>query len=376
MKPRAMGRWAPAIVAGVIFGAVGVAAAVSGGGGNKAGAGADQSQFVPVQDESSLDPLATEPAVSAPDVVVDESTSVPKTLLKRALHKGLVGTDVKRMQQRLIDLGYDPGKADGNFGEKTRSAVWAFEKLIMGVPVGQTSGKVTPTVWDRMQDNIVITPKRPKATRTHLEVYLPQQVAILFVDNKVRLITHISSGTGQPFQQEVTIDPGEDGNETGTVPIQALVNGVSFTPGGVFKFTRRWDPLDAPDGWRDGRLGRMYKPIYFNYGLAVHGSGKVPDGPASHGCIRIPMHIADYFPDLVAKGDQVFVFDGKQSPESYGRQKPHFDQVDIVTTTTEAGQVTTTTKPKTTTTVKPTTTTKPTTTAKTTTTKPSTTTSG
>ena len=31
----------------------------------------------------------------------------------------------------------------------------------------------------------------------------------------------------------------------------------------------------------------MLNPVYFNYGIAIHGAYKVPLHPASHGCIRI-----------------------------------------------------------------------------------------
>ena len=55
-------------------------------------------------------------------------------------------------------------------------------------------------------------------------------------------------------------------------------------------------------------LGRLYNPVYFNGGIAVHGAGSVPNHPASHGCVRIPMHIAEYFPALVNTGDVIEVF--------------------------------------------------------------------
>jgi hypothetical protein len=42
----------------------------------------------------------------------------------------------------------------------------------------------------------------------------------------------------------------------------------------------------------------------------VHGYESVPITPASHGCVRIPMHISEYFHDLVTRGDSVHVFGG------------------------------------------------------------------
>ena len=43
---------------------------------------------------------------------------------------GAKGDEVKKVQQRLIDLGYLTGKADGNYGAKTVAAVKAFQKAV------------------------------------------------------------------------------------------------------------------------------------------------------------------------------------------------------------------------------------------------------
>lgn len=62
------------------------------------------------------------------------------------------------------------------------------------------------------------------------------------------------------------------------------------------------------------------------------------------------MHISDYFQSLVAKGDQVFVFDGVKEPEAYGAQPPRFNWVDPnYTTTTTSTIAPATTLPATTT---------------------------
>ena len=46
----------------------------------------------------------------------------------RILRKGDKGDDVRRMQQRLMELGYLNGSIDGSFGYQTYSAVLAFQK--------------------------------------------------------------------------------------------------------------------------------------------------------------------------------------------------------------------------------------------------------
>lgn len=43
------------------------------------------------------------------------------------LREGSSGADVVKLQQRLTDLGFDPGKVDGDFGPATKTAVTAFQ---------------------------------------------------------------------------------------------------------------------------------------------------------------------------------------------------------------------------------------------------------
>lgn len=46
----------------------------------------------------------------------------------KILQKGSKGDDVKALQQRLIELNYLSGSADGDYGNKTKSAVELFQK--------------------------------------------------------------------------------------------------------------------------------------------------------------------------------------------------------------------------------------------------------
>ena len=66
----------------------------------------------------------------------------------------------------------------------------------------------------------------------------------------------------------------------------------------------------------------MYNPLYFDYGIAIHGVLVVPIQPASHGPIRTNMDVAQILPTIVHVGDTVYVWghDGKQ-PEEYTRQE-------------------------------------------------------
>jgi hypothetical protein len=267
---------------------------------------------------------------SIPDVVVDTS-SVPLITvpLDRTLELGMKGDDVLRVQQRLKDLRFDPGPIDGEFGQNTVQAMWAFEKLVMSVPRERATGVVTPSTWAIMQSNLIIKPRRIADSPSHVEIYLPEQVLIVFKKQEPVLITHISSGTGVPWCEEVKIDPGEEGNKTDQ-QIKIGICGEAVTPAGIFYFYNR------RTGMRETKLGSLYNPVYFNYNIAVHGAILVPLKPASHGCVRIPMSVARYFPALVAYGDRVYVFDGIKEPEEYGSPIPPFDKPDPNYTTIAA----------------------------------------
>jgi len=272
-------------------------------------------------------------STTAPPATVPTSTvppSVPPTTdpaaLAEPLRFGSSGDAVVRLQDRLRELGFEPGPSDGQFGTLTRQAVWAYEKLLLGVPSDEATGIVTAEMWRSMLAQGPIQPRRSFAagetTRDHTEVYLPEQVVAFFVDDRAVLISHMSSGSGQRWRSTVTIGPGEYRNEHGTEPIRLGLMGQSITPGGVYVYDR------VVTGRRLGALGAMYDPAYFNYGIAVHGADDVPLHPASHGCIRVPRYISDRFHQFIDRGDQVWVWDGDSEPEWLGQVPPPFDQVD------------------------------------------------
>ncbi len=306
------------MIAGGVFAAV-VAAIVLSGGNNAS----SSTPAPPASDLGALAPTTAAAPLTTP--VPQTAATIPRVPLTRTLSKGMTGDDVRRIQQRLKDLHFDPGPVDGVYGNNTRSAVWAFEKLVLKTPRADATGAITPESWSLMEGPVAIGPRRVNLGETHVEVYLPEQVAIVFKNDAPILITHISSGTGEEFREVVTIDPGEEGNIKGTEPLKKGVIGIAKTTGGTFTFDRRFK---TGEDWKEGKLGRMYKPVYFNYGLAVHGAGNVPLEPASHGCVRIPMHIAEYFPDLVKRGDWIYLWDGEREPEEWGHQQPWFDRTD------------------------------------------------
>jgi peptidoglycan hydrolase-like protein with peptidoglycan-binding domain len=200
------------------------------------------------------------------------------------LKAGDTGRAVKKLQKRLAAAPFDPGPADGAYGPKTVEAVWALEKLA-GVPVDGNWGPLDEYAFARLEDGKIGKAKR-KHKKRWVEFDLSQQVMKVYDPGEARpvLVSHASSGSGIPWKNEHH-------------------SGNSITPTGNFVISRRID------GWRESSLdiGRMYNPLYFNGGIAFHGATSVPLYPASHGCVRLPMHIAEYLPDELPNGTPVHV---------------------------------------------------------------------
>jgi peptidoglycan hydrolase-like protein with peptidoglycan-binding domain len=252
--------------------------------------------------------------------------------ISRELKEGVDGEDVRMLQSRLAELKFAPGPIDGVFGRSTVQAVWAFEKLVLKTPRAKATGVVTPAMWDLMRDEVRILPRRQADTARHAEIYLPEQVIVTFLGGTPTLVSHMSSGDGKPWCEEVTIDVGEEGNDSPEQvalgePLKVGICGESLTPPGIFTFYKR------STGTRETKLGTLYNPVYFNQGIAVHGAILVPLEPASHGCVRIPMSVAQVFPALVQFRDRVYVFDGIKEPEQYGSPLPPADKPDPAYTT-------------------------------------------
>ena len=114
---------------------------------------------------------------------------------------------------------------------------------------------------------------------------LAKQLLVLYVNGQVKLISHTSSGSGIAYCETATWQG----------KVQRFC-GDARTPTGDYKTTWR------RDGWHKSYLGQLYNPIFFNGGIAFHGALSVPLTPASHGCVRLPMQVAEVLPGLVGNG--------------------------------------------------------------------------
>jgi len=202
----------------------------------------------PATTPSSATP-STQPTTTAP-------TSTPAAPKPQQLKIGAKGAKVTTLQERLTELGYWNGKADGKFGGVTQQAVYALQKA---AGLGR-DGVVGPKTQKALDQGV-----RPKAksTKGHIvEINLNRQLLMLVDNGKVTQVFNTATGSNQHYEFE--------GNTY-----------LAVTPRGHFTVSRQID------GQRDGPLGPLWRPKYFNGGIAVHGAPNIPPYPASHGCARL-----------------------------------------------------------------------------------------
>jgi lipoprotein-anchoring transpeptidase ErfK/SrfK len=152
---------------------------------------------------------------------------------------------VADLQQRLLELGFWLDAADGTYGRTTQQAVMAFQKA-NGLSRDGSAGPATLAALPSAQ--------RPTPTQSvdGIEIDLARQLLLIVQGGQVLWAINTSTGTS-----------------------------ATPTPRGEFSIYREID------GMRHAPLGDLYRPKYFNGGIAIHGSGSIPGRPASHGCARV-----------------------------------------------------------------------------------------
>jgi peptidoglycan hydrolase-like protein with peptidoglycan-binding domain len=224
-------------------------------------------------------PPATDPTTSttAPPAT---TTTVPAD---GRLVPGMQGEAVQALEQRLVALHYDPGAIDGRYGGGLTSAVMAFQK-VAGMP---RNGRATLDVLAAVAAATDPAPLLPDGGPTRIEVDFKRQVLFFWKDAALQRILPVSTGNGKKYCEEG-------------------ICGVAVTPSGSFRIERRIK------GQRKSYLGLLYDPLYFYGGYAIHGSPSVPGYPASHGCIRIPMHVSRWMFDNVPNRTPVYLIGGNR----------------------------------------------------------------
>jgi peptidoglycan hydrolase-like protein with peptidoglycan-binding domain len=194
---------------------------------------------------------------TAPPAPTTAPAPAPAQPASTTLRLGDSGPAVSALQQRLGELGFWLGDGDGNYGQLTRQAVMAFQK-VEGI---SRDGIAGPQTQQRLPAAARLAPRDGGGDR--IEINLERQLLLVVRGGQVQWVFNTSTGNGEAY-----------GRPSGGT-------GVARTPRGDFAFQRQIN------GLRRAELGDLYRPKYFRGGIAVHGSGSVPAQPASHGCVRL-----------------------------------------------------------------------------------------
>jgi lipoprotein-anchoring transpeptidase ErfK/SrfK len=190
------------------------------------------------------------------------------TIDAAALAPGSHGAAVSGLKRRLASLTYYQADLSPTWSEQTSDAVLAFQK---------TEGLPRTSVADRTTLARLATAGVPKARYggkgLHIEIDKARQILQLVRNGTVTGTLHVSSGA------------------TGNTPVG------------------RWDVLwKAPSTttWLGPAI--LFRTMTFHGGFAIHGFSPVPAYPASHGCVREPMWVADWTYEQTPVGTPVDVY--------------------------------------------------------------------
>ena len=197
-------------------------------------------------------------------------------------------------------------------GTTTKQAVMAFQKY-MGL---EATAKVDQATADALTLSTTRAVGQSNEPGTLVEIDKDKQVLFIMNAGKLLWALNISTGSGQYFL------------EINQKDLVTWETGRSLTPSGRYKINR-----EKSEGWWDGDLGQIYRPKYFNGGIAIHGSKKIPNYPASHGCVRVSTAAMDmiWASGLIPKKTSVWVYGNDIEAEG---EPPVIPTTTTTTTTT------------------------------------------
>ncbi len=186
------------------------------------------------------------------------NVSVPGKLRKGKL--------ARLFNTKLQDLGFHTGTKGSRVTSGTRLAIKAFRKT-NGMPRSERYSR--EIFRSLLQGEGAFPVQHPKDGR-HVEVDISRQVMSLIEGDRPVHTFHVATGTG------------------GTPTVR-----------GSFNFYRKDPGYNAL---------RMYFSVYFIRGYATHGYSSVPNGRASHGCVRNPIQFSRFIYNWIDIGMPIHVY--------------------------------------------------------------------
>jgi lipoprotein-anchoring transpeptidase ErfK/SrfK len=195
--------------------------------------------------------------------------SVPVRATARTLSYGSTGPDVTALRSRLAQLHVHVPAPSTTFGPELVDSVVAFQKA-RGL---DRTGVVDSTTWQALSQAVVPSP-RYRGPGTHIEVSKSRQILMIVRNGETLWYLPVSSGAG------------------------------GITPVGNYRIL--WKAL-ATTTWLGPAI--LYRTMTFHTHYAIHGFPSVPTYAASHGCVRVPIWIADWLYQQSPVGERVYVYE-------------------------------------------------------------------
>ena len=221
------------------------------------------------------------PAWAAPEIAV--KVIRVSTPFYPELSVGKNGEATKRLQQRLIELGFLSGKADGYFGEQTRSAVEALENYVRELEQELIDARPAATA----------EPTRTATPAATQENRLPESThELTLVPRETRAATQAPSPEPTPTPMDVAedavkLEPVTQADGVADALLQAYLYSDAYRPA-----TRA---LEREDGGDDVR--RLQQRL-----LGLGCSVSAPDGSYGGDTARA-VCIFQYYNDLEQTGE-------------------------------------------------------------------------
>jgi cell wall hydrolase len=187
----------------------------------------------------------------------------------RTLSYGSTGPDVVALRARLAQLHVHVSAPSATFGSELFDSVVAFQKA-RGL---DRTGTADESTWRALSQDIVPV-ARFRGKDTHIEVSKGRQILMIVRDGKVIWYLPVSSGAG------------------------------GITPVGNYAIL--WK-APSTTTWLGPAI--LYRTMTFHTHYAIHGYPSVPTYPASHGCVRVPIWVADWLYEQSPVGERVYVYD-------------------------------------------------------------------
>jgi L,D-transpeptidase-like protein/putative peptidoglycan binding protein len=187
----------------------------------------------------------------------------------RTLSVGSSGPDVVALRARLAELRVHVPAPSTTFGSELYDSVVAFQKA-RGLA---RTGTVDDATWQALSQDVVPMP-RYRGHGSHIEVSKSRQILMIVRNGETVWYLPVSSGAG------------------------------GITPVGRYRIL--WKAL-ATTTWLGPAI--LYRTMTFHTHYAIHGFPSVPAYPASHGCVRVPIWLADWLYQQSPVGEAVDVYE-------------------------------------------------------------------